>query len=96
MSIYSSDAPDAVLEYTTAGRQGRVSLQKIRRKPPSYRPPRTITAHRHSTVPRQAPTYLRQIFFSTLYFSASFFMFGSMIPPRRRSTRWRVDSFWML
>jgi hypothetical protein len=31
----------------------------------------------------------------TLYLLARTFNEGSMIPPRRRRTRWRVDSFWM-
>lgn len=37
-------------------------------------------------------TYLRQIILSQLYFWASCLREGSMMPPRRRSTRWRVDS----
>lgn len=37
-------------------------------------------------------TYLRQIILSQLYFWASCLRDGSMIPPRRRSTRCRVDS----
>lgn len=31
----------------------------------------------------------------TLYLLARTLSDGSMIPPRRRRTRWRVDSFWM-
>lgn len=31
----------------------------------------------------------------TLYLEARALREGSMIPPRRRRTRWRVDSFWM-
>lgn len=38
------------------------------------------------------PSYLRQIILSQLYFWASCLSEGSMIPPRRRRTRWRVDS----
>lgn len=37
-------------------------------------------------------SYLRQIIFSQLYFWASCLRDGSMMPPLRRSTRWRVDS----
>lgn len=37
-------------------------------------------------------TYLRQIILSQLYFWASCLREGSIMPPRRRSTRWRVDS----
>lgn len=37
-------------------------------------------------------TYLRQIILSQLYFWASCLSEGSMIPPRRRRTRCRVDS----
>lgn len=37
-------------------------------------------------------SYLRQIIFSQLYFWASCLREGSMMPPLRRSTRWRVDS----
>ena len=41
-------------------------------------------------------TYSRQMFFSQLYFLASAMRLGSIMPPRRRSTKWSVDSFWML
>jgi len=37
-------------------------------------------------------SYLRQIILSQLYFCANMRSDGSMIPPRRRSTRCRVDS----
>lgn len=37
-------------------------------------------------------TYLRQIILSQLYFWASCLSEGSMMPPRRRRTRCRVDS----
>jgi len=37
-------------------------------------------------------TYLRQIIFSQLYLEARALRVGSMTPPRRRRTRWRVDS----
>merc|ERR1712106_1149380 len=40
--------------------------------------------------------FLRQIVLSQLYFCARTRSEGSMTPPRRRSTKWRVDSFWML
>jgi hypothetical protein len=43
-----------------------------------------------------AGTYLRQIILSQLYLEARALREGSMIPPRRRRTKWRVDSFWML
>lgn len=43
----------------------------------------------HSTIFK---TYLRQIILSQLYFWASCLSEGSMIPPRRRRTRCRVDS----
>ncbi|KAI9375681.1 hypothetical protein BJX61DRAFT_493207 [Aspergillus egyptiacus] len=33
------------------------------------------------------------MFFSQLYLEARAFREGSMIPPRRRRTRWRVDSY---
>ena len=36
--------------------------------------------------------YFLQIIFSQLYFEANILKLGSMIPPRSRSTRWRVDS----
>lgn len=37
-------------------------------------------------------TYFLQIIFSQLYFWAKRRKLGSMTPPRRRSTRWSVDS----
>ena len=36
--------------------------------------------------------YLRQIILSQLYLEARMRRLGSIMPPRRRSTRWRVDS----
>jgi hypothetical protein len=41
-------------------------------------------------------TYFLQIIFSQLKVFARAAREGSKTPPRRRRTRWRVDSFWML
>ena len=41
-------------------------------------------------------THLRQIILSWLYLRARICSDGSMMPPRRRRTRWSIDSFWML
>ena len=41
-------------------------------------------------------TYFLQIIFSQLKVFARAASEGSKTPPRRRRTRWRVDSFWML
>lgn len=42
---------------------------------------------------RKGGLHFRQTILSQLYFDARALREGSMMPPRRRRTRWRVDSW---
>ena len=56
----------------------------------------TSTAAAAAAAARWRAPHLRQIILSWLYLRARICRLGSMMPPRRRSTRCSVDSFWML
>ena len=63
----------------------------------NFKDPRfPLSPHISLMSTRGRQTYLRQMSLSWLYFLARASREGSMIPPRRRSTKSRVDSFWML
>ena len=80
----------------------RTSIGTRRPNPPrtriAYRTQTPLHTYRHTFSTDKMPndpimeTHLRQIIFSWLYLRARACSEGSMIPPRRRSTRWRVDS----
>ena len=64
-------------------------------RPPSTRSQRTPQTRRRRRR-RRHNTYFLQISLSWLVFLARICREGSMIPPLRRSTKCKVDSFWML
>ena len=86
-----SPCPSSHLPYTAPG---PTTQQRTGRPYPTlHYHHHNKSAFRHALRERErGVAYLRQIILSQLYFEARMRRLGSIIPPRRRSTRCRVDS----